>query len=102
MTSREGKIQREIVLATHRDLEAKLAALRRSLPRELEAKYSNLFDEFIQQHEFELALHTVCDYLLEPTTQPHADDILEQIQNLHAAMKIEDNCLADLREKAGG
>ena len=60
-----------------------------------------VFDEFIREHEWELALHVVCDYLLEPATPPAAPELIEDIQSLHKAMGIWDSCVTDLRRKAG-
>jgi hypothetical protein len=60
-----------------------------------------VFDEFLREHEWGLALHVVCDYLLEPATPPAAAELIEEIQGLHKAMGIEDSCAIDLRRKAG-
>ena len=61
---------------------------------------NQLFDDFVRQHEWGLALHLVCDYLLEPTAQAASEAVIQQIQSLHEAMEIEDTCVADLRGKA--
>lgn len=62
---------------------------------------NQLFDEFVREDEWELALHLVCDYLLKPEIQAPQIAIIEQIENLHQLMKIVDGCAADLRRKAG-
>ena len=82
-------------------MKAKLSLLRPVLSTGGDVKWSDFFDEFVEQHEWELALHVVCDYLLEPTTQAPPAAVTQQIQTLHEAMEIEDTCVADLRRKAG-
>ena len=62
---------------------------------------SAVFDEFIREHEWELALHVVCDYLLEPATPAAAPELIAKIQNLHEIMGLEDSCVTDLHRKAG-
>ena len=81
-------------------MKAKLSPLRTVLSTGGDVKWSELFDEFVEQHEWELALHAVCDYLLEPTTLAPPAAVIQQIQILHEAMRIEDTCVADLRGKA--
>jgi len=62
---------------------------------------NQFFDDFVREQEWGLALHVVCDYLLErkmqtaPTTA-----VIQQIEALHEAMGIADTCAADLRRKA--
>ena len=60
-----------------------------------------VFDEFIREHEWELALHVVCDYLLEPKTPSAPQELIEQIESLHRGMDIQDSCVTELRRKAG-
>jgi hypothetical protein len=62
---------------------------------------NRFFEEFVREHEWELALHIVCDYLLEPETQAVSMDVIPEIEDLHAVMGILDTCGADLRRKAG-
>jgi hypothetical protein len=81
-------------------MKAKLVPFREVLPTGGDVNWSEIFDEFVQQHEWELALHVVCDYLLEPTAQAASEAVIQRIQSLHAAMGIEDTCVADLRGKA--
>jgi hypothetical protein len=59
------------------------------------------FDEFLDANELELALHVVCDFLLEPATPAASRQIRLEIERLHAKMEIIDNCAARLRIKAG-
>ena len=78
------------------ELKAQLQELKEGLPEGVDLKRSQLFDELMREHEFELALHVLCDYLLEPTTQPAAPTVVKLIEKLHASMQIVDNCVADL------
>ena len=78
------------------ELKAQLQELKEGLPEGVDLKRPPLFDEFLREHEFELALHVLCDYLLEPTTQPAAPTVVKLIEKLHASMQIVDNCVADL------
>lgn len=82
------------------ELKAQLENLKNVHPEGLGPKASGLFDEFIREHEFGLALHVICDHLLGSVTQPTSTTLVQKIQALHEAMKIEDNCVADLRAKA--
>jgi hypothetical protein len=59
--------------------------------------FLDLFDEFMQQREFGLALHAVCDFILEPDSPRVSRSILDQIQHLHAAMGIDDGCIEELQ-----
>lgn len=61
---------------------------------------NQLFDDFVREHEWGVALHLVCDHLLEPTAQAAPEAVIQQIQSLHEAMGIKDTCVADLRGKA--
>jgi hypothetical protein len=89
------------------DHEAKLAYLKAVATGLSELRYvfskdddwRKLFDEFIREYEFELALHVICDYLLEPEIQIPHDSILEKISSLHSTMQVEDDCLTKLRAK---
>jgi hypothetical protein len=78
------------------ELKAQLQELKEGLPEGVDLKRSQPFEEFMREHEFELALHVLCDYLLEPTTQPVAPTVVKLIEKLHASMQIVDNCVADL------
>jgi hypothetical protein len=62
---------------------------------------NQLFDDFVREHEWGLALHVVCDYLLEPKSQAAPTAVIQQVETLHEAMGIVDTCVADLRRKAG-
>jgi hypothetical protein len=86
--------------AGQEEVNEKLARLRAMLSTAGGFNSSEVFDEFVREHEWGLALHVVCDYLLEPTAQAAPEAVIQQIQSLHAAMGIEDTCVADLRGKA--
>ena len=81
-------------------MEQKLTNLRAVLSEGQALDAHQVFDEFVREHEWGLALHVVCDYLLEPTTQAAPEAVMQQIQSLHEVMAIEDTCVADLRRKA--
>jgi len=63
---------------------------------------SGLFDEFVRETELGLALHTVCDYLLESETPRPEATTVEQIRALHTSMEIKDDLPWPARQKAGG
>jgi hypothetical protein len=81
-------------------MKAKLSPLGAVLSTGGDVNWPEVFDEFVEQHEWELALHLVCDYLLEPTSQAAPEAVIRQIQSLHEARGIENTYVADLREKA--
>lgn len=84
------------------ELRAGVEELRPILVAEQRAHgYLSLFDEFVREAELGLALHTVCDYLLESETPRPEATTVERIRALHASMEIEDDCLDRLRQKAG-
>jgi hypothetical protein len=60
--------------------------------------YRIYFREFLEANELELALHTVCDFLLE-TCGPAVDtEIVARIDSLHQQMSIDDDCSARLAQ----
>ena len=79
------------------EVEQKLANLRDIVPIEWNPEAVPLFDEFVREHEWGLALHIVCDYLLEPTTPSAPQGLIEQIESLHKTMEIQDSCVTELR-----
>ena len=86
--------------AVRKKLQAQLKNLRSVLVTERSEAFRDLFDEFLKHYEFELALHALCDFVLESDSPPVTTTILEQIQHLHATMKINDSCVEQLRKKA--
>jgi hypothetical protein len=87
-------------IARHHEMTLKLGSLKPQLSVGGD-DLNQLFDEFVREDEWELALHLVCDYLLEPKTQGPPTAAIQQIEALHGAMQITDTCAADLRRKAG-
>jgi hypothetical protein len=71
----------------------------RSAIRELERGGSELFDEFLQEHEFDSALHVLCDSLLTPESGSVSDWLIQQIQILHSQMNLQDDCVVKLKQK---
>jgi hypothetical protein len=65
--------------AVRKKLQAQLKNLRSVLVTERGEVFRDLFDEFLEHHEFELALHTLCDFVLESDSPPVTTTILEQI-----------------------
>jgi hypothetical protein len=87
----------------YRDIGKRLEALRglfASMPEN--NKNLGFYDIYLAANELELALHTLCDFLLEPTSPNVSDSALEQIQLLHRMMKIDDCCVQKLKEKQLG
>jgi hypothetical protein len=79
-----------------KELQERLQVLRPLLLGERGRSFLDLFDEFMQHHEFGLALHAICDFILDPDSPRVSKSILDQIQRLHALMKIDDHCLEEL------
>lgn len=63
--------------------------------------YLALFDEFIREFELGLALHCVCDYLLEDDAGAADRQIVDRVSALHQVMCLDDDCVFRLREKMG-
>ena len=78
-------------------LKTRLESLRQVFPAV--KNYSSLFDEFITEFEFGLALETLCDFLLEPDVRPVSEAELEEIASLHKLMEVEDRCVLKLKKK---
>jgi hypothetical protein len=81
------------------ELQGQLQSLRQVLQTERGQSFLDLFDEFMQQREFGLALHAVCDFILGPGSPPVSKSTVEQIRRLHAAMKIDDRCIEELQNQ---
>jgi hypothetical protein len=81
------------------ELQAELLLLRQELLVETAQSFVNLFDEFMNEGEFGLALHVVCDFLLEPDFPRVTESTLDRIQRLHTAMKLDDSCVQDLQDR---
>jgi hypothetical protein len=61
--------------------------------------YGALFHEFLENREFGLALHVLCDFLLEPDAPPPSETEFHEIATLHALMEVQDDSLLRLRGK---
>jgi hypothetical protein len=84
--------------AHYRDLSNRLDSLRRLFSRDEGSKQRvEFFDEFLSANEFELALHTLCDFLLESENAQCDQAALDQIEVLHQKMRINDDCVDSLR-----
>ena len=59
---RRGIRKGEIMISIN-DLQPQLEVLKSVFP--LNERQNELFDEFVREHEFGLALHIVCDHILE-------------------------------------
>jgi hypothetical protein len=57
----------------------------------------DVFDEFGQQQEFKLALHAVCDFILDSNSRQVSESIINEILHLHTAMEIDDACVQELQ-----
>lgn len=79
---------------------ARLESLRAVFSGGVKAEtYSILFDDFLSNGEFGLALEVLCDFLLEPGVRPVNEVELNEIASLHALMEVEDQCFLRLRTK---
>jgi hypothetical protein len=56
----------------------------------------DLFDEFLEANELELALHAACGALLETTSERASPEILKMIEALHQQMELRDDCVERL------
>ena len=63
--------------------------------------YRQHFDEMLNANEFEIALHALCDFLLERTTPNVRLGEINEINMLHEKMGLDDDCVAALRAKSG-
>ena len=84
-------------MSTSAEIQDDLRALGRVFAGSAGERYREGFEEFVREHEFDLALHAVCDYLAEsaPVQEP---SILDQVKRLHCLMGIEDDCLLRLTQ----
>jgi NADH:ubiquinone oxidoreductase subunit C len=82
------------------NLKTRLTSVRDRVALQSKPKYSALFDEFLREHEFSLALQIVCDFLLESETSPPQLSVLNEIAVLHQLMNLDNECIRRLRTKA--
>ena len=84
----------------YREVHNLLLPLERVFDESLEAqKYRSFFREELDANELGVALHAICDFLLEPTTIPMSASVVDEIEALHKKMAIEDDCIAKLRQR---
>jgi hypothetical protein len=81
----------------YKELVIQLQSLRPIMLTDHSHSFLDLFDEFMREQEFELALHVVCDYILEPNSPNVTKSTVEQIRRLHTAMEIADSCVEKLQ-----
>lgn len=77
----------------------RLAILRSEMALSSEPSWLDVFDEFVEQREFELALHVACDYFSEQSASSPTTAAVSAVVKLHEIMQIKDSCAADLRAK---
>ena len=95
-----GKPGRDLHYAA---LKTRLESLRGVFSAGIKADvYSALFDDFLANREFGLALEVLCDFLLEPDVRPASDLEVNEIASLHALMEVEDQCFLRLSNKRQG
>jgi hypothetical protein len=89
----------EMKAVVRKELHVQLQSLRPVLLAEPNRSFLDLFDEFVEQHEFELALHLVCDFIFDSDSPQASKSIVDQIQHLHSTMKIDDGSVQKLRSR---
>jgi hypothetical protein len=83
-------------------LRSQLHSLRPVLLTDSDHTFLDLFDQFIQQCEFGLALNVVCDYILQPDSPMVSKLVIDQIDRLRAAMEMDDLLVKELRNRQLG
>jgi hypothetical protein len=81
----------------YKDLAERLELLRGVFSEASARPFADLFDEFIQEQEYGLALDTLCDYLVE-SGRPLSKEDLGQIEHLHTAMEMDPERVAGLKK----
>jgi len=59
------------------------------------------FDELLWANELEVALHTLCNFLLEHESATVETHDISAIESLHRQMQLVDECVSQLRYKFG-
>ncbi len=67
---------------------------------EAQSSYLAYFDEELEANEFEIALHALCSFLLEPSTPGIERSEIEKIEILHRKMDLGDGCAISLYAKS--
>jgi hypothetical protein len=78
------------------EVRTRLLLLRRLLSGNSEAE--EVLDEFIDHNELGLALHTICDALLECDQAAIENEDIEAIEFIHERMQIADGSVAAIRQ----
>ena len=86
-------------MAINRDVQTALLKLSDLLSSDNTVSYKALFEEFMDEHEFGLALHVICDYLAAEGVGAINSHSLALVDCLHRDMHIEDDCIFHI-EKA--
>jgi hypothetical protein len=82
------------------ELRTRLRALRPIFPSGGRGEtYCLLFDKFLENREFGLALDVLCDFLLEADVPPPTETEFNQIAVLHTLMEVQNDCLLRLLDK---
>src|SRR5262249_36647364 len=82
------------------DVTGRLKAVRYLLERSLHpTAYLQLFDEYLEANELELALNVLCDFLLEPTAPAVTESELNELSLIHSMMELDDEDVELLRRK---
>jgi hypothetical protein len=61
--------------------------------------YLRAFDEFMEENEFVVALHVLCDFLLEPEYSAIEPSLVDKIAEIHRILQLEDYCVELLNSK---
>ena len=81
-------------------LNIRLLALSGAFGESAEGKNSReSFEEFLEANEYEIALHILCDFLLEHEPVVLTEGLLNEISELHTMMKLDDNRGEAMRRK---
>lgn len=90
-------------LIHYRDLRRKLEDLRPLfVSRRLASTqpgYLRHFDQSLDANEYEVALHALIDFLLEPATDPISQDAITEISDVHSLMGLNDDCVNRLKQR---
>jgi len=100
MVKETDERRRDLLEKARQNLTDKFHPLRAALAKQEDLGDLELFDTLVDNYEFELALHFLCDYLLEQQGCGTDIDTIERIAVLHSEMEIQDNCVALLSAKA--
>lgn len=76
----------------------------------LEAAYSAPEDEsdlafykgFLDANLYEVALHVLCDHLIEHAPRSLTPEVIANIAELHSLMGLQDDCVSALNKKLDG